>query len=974
MNIEIWLQGWNVTEAVKLDETRLSYDSSRRITTGSITIMAMAPAAVDSLGMVLTDGTSLENLFRRKRYPGPRIHEMSEYDRAIYDEDRYELLLSELYSVTIFDGRDHVTKLFEGAIFAIDLKQSDANDFETFYVCSISDYSVWLDRAVCWDRSLPMPSPASDATIIQTLIGAFCPQIDATQHVAQIIPALVAYDWYGKTCRQMLDDMATLSLAVWHVDFEGVLWYETAAAAPAAPFALSTSPDNVSTFPVRVDSWRRDFTNPVNHAYVRGALQATGVPIEADYLDQPSINKYGEFSYSVIDDQITDVIDAELRARTTVLKYAQPLEQGQLTIWKDGLAVGQRVHITEENLGIEGDFTILSLAMQWHDQSLVEYQASFGAARPDLETYLRLIDQRARWKTATPQAGTPVDGSVSDSSIVSGGLTADVIQSVNAGSIVGSINAGQIGSINASQIVGQITAGQIGSVYATVIAGQISAAQIASVSAGVIQGSITAGQIGSVNAPVIQGAISAGQIGSVSATTIQGVIITSQLGNQIVDDLAKYADALRPVRTTSVVPSGLPSDNWPPNSFFYYEPDGHFYQMNSAGTSWAVNDNPSGTLMSFFSIGKISATSIIGAILAGQIGSVNASSIVGLIQAAQIGSVNASAINGAITATQITSVAASSITGSISAAQIGSVNATSITGLIQAAQINTITAAQINTTIQGSQIANINGATIIISTVADSAIINMSGGKITAGSITSDKLNASQISVGGGGNMTAQINVYDNTSALVGQIGSLSSSGNWGVWAKVFGAGGTGYSDAKIKSDTAGNLSIVNAALTITASDNSRVRSSPVTYGTSYASIALVVDSGLEQTEHISRGIVMFYNSAQVCALVRHPSQANAGTMTIYGAGTLVILADGSNGTVRANGGFLVGSNVGITQVANFPNGSGLSFAGGICYGYTAPTFTPLTKQLNIPIFGSTTAWYECYFTNGLLGAVIQHP
>lgn len=902
MNIQVWIHGEDVTDSIKLDETRINYDSSRRVTTASITLMGNTPTAgpVGSAIALVNGKRHLGDLFRPEVHPARTGAAV--YDDAQYDVDRYEVAASVLFSVTIFDLTDD-SKLFEGQIFAIELRQTDAEYPQALYVCDLSDYSVWLDRAVCWDASLVLPSPATDQIILQTLIGTFAPQIDATEHVAQLMDGIVTFEFVGKTCRQVLDEMAQLTLATWFVDFDGKLWYQTAADAPAAPWGLSTSPDLVSTFPVRVDSWRRDFTNPVNKAFVRGQIDVlTGLPVQAEFTDLVSIEKYGQFEYSVVDQQIATQYDALLRAKSTVLKYAQPLEQGSFTIWKDGLKSGQRVAIHEDQLGIDGEFEIISLALAWRDKSLVEYRANFGAAKPDLESYLRLIDQRSRWQTAHTPAGRPIDGSVKDSSIAAGGLSAAVIGSVNADVIVGTIDAGQIGTVNASQIVGQLNAGQIGG----------------------------------VNATVIEGAIVADQIGSVHAATINGVIISDQLANGIVDDLAKYADALRPVPIVTTLPTGLPSDNYPPHSFFYYETDGHFYQMDAAGTGWTQNDSPQNSLMKFYSIGRISANSITGAIIAAQIGSVNASAITGLIQSSQI----------------------------------GSIAATSISGLIQANQIQSITASQISTAIQGSQIQNINGGTIIISTVQDTAIANVSGGKILAGTVTSDKLNASNIDVGGGGNKTARINVVDASVALVAQIGALNS-GDYGGWFKVFGAGGTGYTDAKIKSDISGNLSITDAALSINAGGNGRIRTSPTTYGTSYSSIALIVELSLERTEVISRGCVVFYNNQQVGALARHASVPNAGTLTLYNGPATVVL-DGSTGTVQANGAFNCNGAAGQSQsIGSFPDGRTMTFSGGILTGYNGPTFTPITKQMNIAKFGG--GWYEAYFTNGLLAGVIDH-
>jgi hypothetical protein len=853
VNALIFINGADVTDSCLLSATRITADSSKRITTASITIMGQAASRI------------------------------ARYDSAHYDQDGYSLDLRELYLVTILDGRDGVTKLFEGRIFSFNLVQSDASTFGVFYQCELNDYAAWLDRSVCW-QSVALAMPASDQQIIQTLLGAFCTQINASDVVA-LVPVIQKYDYKTKTCRQVLDDMRGLSGGEWHVDFNGALHYGPASAAPLAPFALSTSPDMVTSFPVNVSGYRHDFNNPVNRAYVRGSVDAaSGVAVEASYSDPISVGKYGEYAYSVVDPQILTGWDASLRAKSIVLQYAYPVESGTFTIWaRDGLALGQQVHIVEENLGIDGAYIIRQLTMQWIDKNAVQYTAQFGAARPDLESVLRLMQQRSLWASAMGSTSTsvPAPGSVTDASIAAGGLSAGSINSVNANTIMGPITAGQISSVNAGAILGQVNAGQIST----------------------------------VNAGAIQGSITAGQIGSVSAGTIQGVIVSDQLANGIIDDLAKYADALRPVpmvQDSAHLPT-LPDDNFPPTSFFYYVPDGHFYQINAAGTGWAINDSPQNARMSFYHIGAINSQSIIGLIVAAQIQSITAGQITGQISAGQIQSVNASSINGSITA-----------------GQISTVNASAIQGTITADKIATITAGQITGSIQSTQIGSINAATITIGLIGDGQIGSVSGAKLIVGTVQSDKLDTYSINVGGGGSKPGRVNVYDGTGVLVAQVGIVDSGGVYGGWFKVLGVGGTGWSDCKLKADTSGNLSITDAAISITnASTSSSLTTSPTTFDSTYSSITLNIAGGSDKAQMVSRGLVLNYASAKIASFVRAPSGGYA-QVELAASGKPYMLLDGGTGTVRADGGFKIGGNLIIDSSGKFFPTNGLDTTGGI--------------------------------------------
>jgi hypothetical protein len=842
VNIIVMLNGQDVTSNCLLSATRIAFDSSKRITTASISIMAQA------------------------------LNRASRYDYAHYDVDSYSIALRELFEVTILDGRDGTTKLFDGNIYAMTLQQSDTPGFSVFYQCDLSDWSAYLDRAVCWDSTFAVTMPNSDQGIITALLGHFCPTIHLAS-VALVVPTIQKYDWLSKTCRQVLDDLSTLAMATWRVDFNGNLYYQPASAAPPAPFTLSTSPDYVTKFPVRVENYRHDFTNPVNHAYVRGAVDpATGAFVQANYSDPVSIGTYGEYAAGMVDTSIITAWDAALKAKSTVLTYAYPIETGSFVIWgPDGLACGMQVHIIEENLGIDGTYTIRALTMQWEDQSLVRYEAQFGPMQPDLETILRLIAQRTMWATANPTTASAVaPGTVTDASIAPPGLSASSIQSVNASTITGLISAGQIGSVNAGSIVG----------------------------------TLTAGQIATVNATSITGAITAGQIGTVNATSITGVVVSSQLANGIIDSLAKFATALTPVRmvkTGDPWPPTMPNNNYPPNSFFYYQPDGNFYQVNSAGTGWSVNNNPQGSLTSFYNIGAMSATSIVGLILAAQIQSITAGQITGSITASQIASVNASTIAGTITAGQIASVNASAIAGSITASQIASVNASAISGTISAGQIASVNASSISGSITAGQISSVNATTI----------------------------NTGTFNVGTGSSMAAQLNIY-NGSTLVAELGYLGSVGSasCGGWFQVFGAGGTSYSNASVYTDTGGNLYVKNANFSV-VSGSTTISTSTATFDGTLSLLAIKNTDSTDSCSFISRGIVCYYGGSKVGAVVRDPGGAFM-TLDFSAPGHPTVQVLGNDGTVRADGGFTTSGNVGKSGTFTTADGKTATVTKGI--------------------------------------------
>ncbi|HKC88051.1 MAG TPA: hypothetical protein VKG02_18850, partial [Blastocatellia bacterium] len=413
--------------------------------------------------------------------------------------------------------------------------------------------------------------------------------------------------------------------------------------------------------------------------------------------------------------------------------------------------------------------------------------------------------------------------------------------------------------------------------------------------------SIESNQIHTVNAVAIQGSIAANQIGAVNATTIQGVIVSQQLADQIIDHISKLANVLRPIQMVHTGGVALPSPDFPPNSFYYWIEGHHFYQITPDGLNFVQNDNPQGTLQSFYWIGAINANQIIGLILAAQIDTITAGQITGSIQANQIGAVNASVIAGKVTATQIASV-----------------DVTTIQGLIQSGQIQNINAGQISGTIQGNQIANINANTI----------------------------NIGNFQVGGV-NMAGSLYVYDNANNVIGEIGNLGATGgSYGGWFKVFGAGGTAYSNAPIYTDLAGNLFIRSPNLTNATLNNSSINNptfnvgsgsatistSPTTFDPTYSALALKNTQSPDMTSFVSRGLIIYYNNTKVGAFVRDPGGGFASLEFINGGG--YVLISGNTGQVRADGGFTTAGHVGSTASYTLALAAGgsvtLQFRGGI--------------------------------------------
>ena len=177
-------------------------------------------------------------------------------------------------------------------------------------------------------------------------------------------------------------------------------------------------------------------------------------------------------------------------------------------------------------------------------------------------------------------------------------------------------------------------------------------------------------------------------------------------------------------------------------------------------------------------------------------------------------------------------IAASAVTaGKIAAGAVvaGTIAANAVTsaeilaGSITTAKIaaGAVTANEVvaNAIVAGKIAANAVSATeiaagaIIAGKIAANAV---AAANIQANAISSDKLDANFINVGGGGGKPGQFRIFNAFGSQIGFIGV--ETGFSGGWCQEFRVGGTSASNAKLVADSSGNLSIVDAAFSLTLS------------------------------------------------------------------------------------------------------------------------------------------------------------
>lgn len=98
--------------------------------------------------------------------------------------------------------------------------------------------------------------------------------------------------------------------------------------------------------------------------------------------------------------------------------------------------------------------------------------------------------------------------------------------------------------------------------------------------------------------------------------------------------------------------------------------------------------------------------------------------------------------------------------------------------------------------------------------IIDTDILDLHGGKLVAGTVSTAKLDTVSISVGGGGGKTGVFNVFGSGGTNIGFIGV--SGADEGGWFKTGGFGGTSFASAVVKASSSGVI-INGASFNITS-------------------------------------------------------------------------------------------------------------------------------------------------------------
>jgi hypothetical protein len=175
------------------------------------------------------------------------------------------------------------TKVFAGYVVALE----DTTDPDPRIKTHLRAHDYWadLDRVVVNE----LYDDQYDVDLIITLLNKYAPDIDQTLLPATNNTLIPRINLRQKTLQNALQKIADMAGFDIYVDFEKRVRYYSPSTAATAPFSVSDSPDNVTSFPFKVEVYDQDDNAIINRVRFYGGKR----PTTTDFVQDLSVQADG---------------------------------------------------------------------------------------------------------------------------------------------------------------------------------------------------------------------------------------------------------------------------------------------------------------------------------------------------------------------------------------------------------------------------------------------------------------------------------------------------------------------------------------------------------------------------------------------------------------------------------------------------------------------------------------------------------
>lgn len=250
-----------------------------------------------------------------------------------------------------FEPEDHIiitfggTRIFAGHLKAVTEDQSDETG-PRIWTLSAQDYTAKLDDAIIRRRTTRKKERVNRRVRwIMSYMRSNIWSVDSLDlsGMPNLNPVVEAYDYYGNTVREALDQVAEEVRLNFYIDFENV-FHIFRNEVFDSPFDLkNTGFDLSASFPFRVWSHTRDSSELGNAILVEPEQRKDSRWTR----DAASVAAYGRQERFISDQNLGGPIAASNVGERALAGVKDPQREATLECWEPGILPGMRVDVTE---------------------------------------------------------------------------------------------------------------------------------------------------------------------------------------------------------------------------------------------------------------------------------------------------------------------------------------------------------------------------------------------------------------------------------------------------------------------------------------------------------------------------------------------------------------------------------------------------------------------------------------------------
>jgi len=259
---------------------------------------------------------------------------------------------------------------------------------KALYRCKAKDYNMLPEKILVTKAYVAQ----TEQQIIDDLFSSYLPEINTTTYV-ESGGGTFTLDWTRRTLLECLEELATIYVKEWYIDYDKNLHYFTPVTT-AAPFVLSDIPALSQYQGYHKIRHIEDILEIANRVTVVGD---TGGPVVVTRTEAGSYAEYGYyFDDKIVDPNIDTATWANAVGDAALIERAYEKVTGSLICWHEGLVKGQMVRIINAFRGIDAYYLVQAVTLKMLSRNQEKITIRYGDHKPRLIDVIKKINKEER--------------------------------------------------------------------------------------------------------------------------------------------------------------------------------------------------------------------------------------------------------------------------------------------------------------------------------------------------------------------------------------------------------------------------------------------------------------------------------------------------------------------------------------------------------------------------------------------------